>query len=260
MIHSLYCGFPASLDAAGRAMGLPEDKRKMGVGKQLIRYFCVPCTPTTRNGGRTRNLPHHDRAKWQLFRDYCRQDVATEMAVYRRLENYPIPESERCNWILDQYINMTGAKVDMQLVEGALELYGQVSTGLSEKAKALTGLDNPNSVSQLKKWVEENAGLELESLDKATVADLLADKDGKDLVKEVLRIRKELGKTSVKKYEAMEACACSDGIPVCATTAGSGGCCSSTVRTGQDALPGAWCRCRTFPGIISRTWLLPGGW
>lgn len=211
MVHSLYCGFPASLDAVGKAMGLPEDKRKMGVGKQLIRYFCVPCTPTARNGGRTRNLPHHDRAKWQLFREYCRQDVATEMAVYRKLEDHPIPEPERQNWILDQYVNMTGARVDMELVEGALELYGQVSAGLSDKAKALTGLDNPNSVPQLKKWVEENAGLALESLDKATVAGLLADKDGKGLVKEVLRIRKELGKTSVKKYEAMEACACSDG-------------------------------------------------
>ncbi len=211
MVHSLYCGFPASLDAAGRAMGLPEDRRKMGIGKQLVRYFCTPCVPTAKNGGRTRNLPHHDRAKWQLFRDYCRQDVATEMEIYRRLERYPLPEQERQNWILDQYINMTGVRVDRELVRGALELYGRVSAELSERAKRLTGLDNPNSVQQLKKWVGEHAGLEPESLDKATVAGILADKDGKHLVKEVLRIRKELGKTSVKKYEAMEACVCSDG-------------------------------------------------
>lgn len=211
MVHSLYCGFPASLDAAGRAMGLPEDKRKMGVGKQLIRYFCVPCTPTARNGGRTRNLPHHDPAKWQLFKDYCRQDVATEAEIYRRLERYPIPEQERQNWILDQYINMAGVKVDMDLIGSALELYGQVSGELSGRARRLTGLDNPNSVAQLKKWIQEHSGMELESLDKATVAEILADKDGEELVKEVLKIRKELGKTSVKKYEAMKACVCGDG-------------------------------------------------
>ena len=211
MIHALYCGFPASLDAVGRAMGLPEDQRKMGVGNQLIRYFCTPCTPTTTNGGRTRNLPCHDPKKWQLFCDYCRQDVATEMAIYQKLEGYPIPEQERYNWILDQYINMTGARIDLELVEGALELYGKVSEGLAGKARKLTGLENPNSVQQLKRWVEENAGLELKSLDKATVADILADKEGKALVKEVLRIRKELGKTSVKKYEAMRACVCGDG-------------------------------------------------
>ena len=211
MVHALYCGFPASLDAAGRAMGLPEDRRKMGVGKQLIRYFCTPCVPTMRNGGRTRNLPHHDRAKWQLFKDYCRQDVVTEMEIYRRLAGHPVPEQERQYWILDQHINMAGVRVDMELVAGALQMHGRISDELSEKAKALTGLDNPNSVAQLKGWVEENSGLELESLDKATVAELLADKDGEGLVKEVLRIRKELGKTSVKKYEALRACVCGDG-------------------------------------------------
>nr|WP_296484685.1 DNA polymerase [uncultured Acetatifactor sp.] len=211
MVHSLYCGFPASLDAAGKAMGLPKDRRKMGVGKQLIRYFCVPCTPTARNGGRTRNLPHHDHAKWRLFKEYCRQDVATEKEIYHRLEGYPIPEQERQNWILDQYINTAGVKMDLELIEGALELHGVVSQKLAGKARKLTGLDNPNSVAQLKNWVQEHSGLELESLNKATVAEILADKDSKDLVKEVLRIRKELGKTSVKKYEAMRACVCADG-------------------------------------------------
>lgn len=211
MVHALYCGFPAFLEAVGRAMEIPEDKRKMGVGKQLIRYFCTPCAPTMRNGGRTRNLPRHDRGKWQLFCDYCRRDVETEMEVYRRLKNYPIPEQERQNWILDQYINMTGVKTDAELIKGALELYGRVSAELSEKARGLTGLENPNSIQQLKTWVEEHAGLELESLNKATVADILADKDGNALVKEVLRIRKELGKTSVKKYEAMRTCVCGDG-------------------------------------------------
>ena len=211
MVHSLYCGFPASLDAAGKAMGLPEDRRKMGVGKQLIRYFCVPCTPTARNGGRIRNLPHHDPAKWKLFKEYCRQDVATEKEIYHRLEGYPSPEQERQNWVLDQYINTAGVKMDLELIKGALELHGGVSRELAGKARKLTGLDNPNSVAQLKNWVQEHSGLELESLNKATVAEILADKDGKELVKEVLRIRKELGKTSVKKYEAMRACVCADG-------------------------------------------------
>lgn len=158
MVHALYCGFPASLDAVGRAMGLSEDKRKMGVGKQLIRYFCTPCTPTTRNGGRTRNLPHHDRAKWQLFKDYCCQDVVTEMEVYWRLEKYPIPEQERRNWILDQQINTAGVRVDTELIAGALDLYGRISVELSGRARELTGLENPNSVAQLKQWVEENSG------------------------------------------------------------------------------------------------------
>lgn len=211
MVHALYCGFPASLDAAGKAMGLPEDRRKMGVGRQLIRYFCVPCTPTARNGGRIRNLPCHDPAKWKLFKEYCRQDVVTEAVIYQKLEKYPIPEQERQNWILDQYINMAGVKMDMELIGGALEMHELVSRELSGKARKLTGLDNPNSVAQLKNWVEEHSGLELESLNKATVAEILADKEGKELVKEVLRIRKELGKTSVKKYEAMRACVCADG-------------------------------------------------
>lgn len=211
MVHSLYCGFPASLDAAGKTMGLEADKRKMGVGKQLIRYFCIPCTPTARNGGRTRNLPRHDPEKWKLFKDYCRQDVVTEMEIHKRLENYPLPESEHQNWVLDQYINMTGVKMDRELIEGALELAARTNEKLSGRARKLTGLDNPNSVSQLKKWIEEHSGLELESLNKATVAEILADKDGKELVKEVLKIRKELGKTSVKKYEAMQTCICPDG-------------------------------------------------
>lgn len=211
LVHSLYCGFPASLDEAGKAMGLPGDKRKMGVGKQLIRYFCVPCAPTVRNGGRTRNLPGHDPEKWRLFKDYCRQDVATEMEIYRRLAKYPVPEQERQNWILDQCINTAGVKVDMDLINGALDLHGRISGKLAERARELTGIENPNSVALLKRWVEENSGTELESLDKATVAEMLADKDGDELVKEVLRIRKELGKTSVKKYEAMKTCVCGDG-------------------------------------------------
>lgn len=211
MVHSLYCGFPASLADAGRAMGFSEDKRKLGIGKSLIRYFCIPCAPSRTNGGRTRNLPAHEEGKWNLFKDYCRQDVVAEMEIHKRLEVHPFPESEHRNWILDQIINQTGVAMDTQLIEGALEIHTQIKEELSSRAKNLTGLDNPNSVAQLKKWVEDNSNLQLENLNKATVAEVLADKDGKELVKEALKIRKELGKTSVKKYETMAGCICADG-------------------------------------------------
>lgn len=211
MVHSLYCGFPASLADAGRAMGFSEDKRKLGIGKSLIRYFCIPCAPSRTNGGRTRNLPAHEEGKWNLFKDYCRQDVVAEMEIHKRLEVHPFPESEHRNWILDQIINQTGVAMDTQLIEGALEIHTQIKEELSSRAKNLTGLDNPNSVAQLKKWIEDNSNRQLENLNKATVAEVLADKDGKELVKEALKIRKELGKTSVKKYETMAGCICADG-------------------------------------------------
>ncbi len=211
MVHSLYCGFPASLADVGRAMGFSEDKRKLGIGKSLIRYFCIPCAPSRTNGGRTRNLPAHEEGKWNLFKDYCRQDVVAEMEIHKRLEVHPFPESEHRNWILDQIINQTGVAMDTQLIEGALEIHTQIKEELSSRAKNLTGLDNPNSVAQLKKWIEDNSNLQLENLNKATVAEVLADKDGKELVKEALKIRKELGKTSVKKYETMAGCICADG-------------------------------------------------
>ncbi len=211
MVHSLYCGFPASLADVGSAMGFSEDKRKMGIGKSLIRYFCIPCAPSRTNGARTRNLPMHDEGKWNLFKDYCRQDVVTEMEIHKRLETHPFPESEHRNWVLDQIINQSGVAMDTQLIEGALEIHAQIKDELSNRARSLTGLDNPNSVSQLKKWIEDNSDLQLDNLNKATVAEVLANKDEKELIKEALKIRKELGKTSVKKYEAMAGCICEDG-------------------------------------------------
>lgn len=211
MVHSLYCGFPASLDAVGKAMGFTEDKRKMGIGKSLIRYFCVPCAPSRTNGGRTRNLPAHDPEKWNLFKQYCCRDVVTEMEIDKRLASHPFPESEHRNWVLDQLINQTGVALDTDIINGALTIMDRVNDELTEKAKEITGLDNPNSVSQLKEWVQRNSDIEIESLNKATVSEILADKDGKELVKEALRIRRELGKTSVKKYETMRSCLCADG-------------------------------------------------
>ena len=211
MVHAYYCGLPGQLAQVGRALGLPENRQKMAVGKQLIKYFCVPCVPTKSNHGRTRNRWYHDRQKWELFKSYCIRDVETEMDIHKILERHPFPEAEHFNWVLDQYINLNGAAVDQDLISGALAISDQVQGELSGRARKLTGLDNPNSVAQLKQWIRENSDFELEDLKKQTVAEVLADKTGDDLIKEVLRIRKELGKTSVKKYEAMETCVCEDG-------------------------------------------------
>ncbi len=211
MVHALYCGFPASLAAAGDALGLKQDRKKMGAGKALIRYFCIPCAATKANGGRTRNHPRHSMEKWELFKSYCRQDVVTEREIYRILSAYPVPDTEWHNWILDQLINMDGTSVDMELVDGALAVSEKSREALSEKARNLTGLDNPNSVAQLKDWIRQNSGLEVESLNKATVAEILADIPEEDRTARVLKIRSELGKTSVKKYAAMKTCVCTDG-------------------------------------------------
>ncbi|MCI8357088.1 MAG: hypothetical protein HFI51_02910 [Lachnospiraceae bacterium] len=211
MVHAYYCGLPGQLGQLGKALGLPESRQKMSVGKQLIKYFCVPCTPTKNNYGRTRNRWYHDRQKWELFKSYCIRDVETEMEIHRILERHPFPEAEHFNWVLDQYINLDGVAVDQELIRGALDISDRIKDELSGRARKITGLENPNSVAQLKQWIRENSDMELEDLKKQTVAEVLADKSGDELIKEVLRIRKELGKTSVKKYEAMNTCVCSDG-------------------------------------------------
>lgn len=211
MVHAYYCGFPGQLGQAGKAMGLSQGKQKLAVGKQLIRYFCIPCNPTKTNYGRTRNYWYHDKQKWELFKTYCIRDVETEMELHKILNQHPFPKTEQNLWVIDQIINRTGVAVDQELIQGALNISAQMKNELSCRARSLTGLENPNSVAQLKQWVEENSDLELDNLNKQTVAEVLADKTGDELVKEVLRIRKELGKTSVKKYEAMAACMCSDG-------------------------------------------------
>lgn len=210
MVQALYCGFPGSLAGVGEAMGFQEDKKKMGIGKTLIKYFCIPCAATKANGGRTRNYPRHNIQKWELFKSYNYQDVVTEREIYHGLSQYPVPEEEWKNWQLDQMINIGGTAIDMELVEGALAISDQIRDELSGKAKDLTGLENPNSVAQLKKWVEDNSGLEIDSLNKATVAEILSG-DPAEGIREVLKIRRELGKTSVKKYEAMKTCVCEDG-------------------------------------------------
>lgn len=210
MIHAYYCGLPGQLGMLGKALGLPESRQKMAVGKQLIKYFCTPCKPTKSNYGRTRNLWHHDRRKWDLFKSYCIRDAETEMDIHRILMRHPLPDMEHQNWVLDQYINLNGVAMDTDLIRGALEISAQVQEQLSGRARELTKLDNPNSIAQLRQWIRENSDLELENLNKQTVAEVLGDKSGDEMVKEVLKIRKELGKTSVKKYEAMSTCMCQD--------------------------------------------------
>lgn len=209
-IHGLYCGYPAGLAKVGEALRIPQDKKKMGVGGALIRTFCVPCKPTKTNGMRTRTLPHHEPEKWRLFRGYCIGDVVAEKEILRRLSVFPVPDQEWQLWQLDQRINARGIACDLQLVEGALAVDEQVTGELRQEAIALTGLDNPKSVKQLTKWLEEETGEEVENLQKGTVSKLI-DKLDEGKARRVLEIRQELSKTSVKKYQAMQIVACADG-------------------------------------------------
>lgn len=211
MFHGLYCGYTAGLDATGKALGLPADKQKLSTGKALIRYFCVPCAPTKTNGGRTRNYPRHDPAKWALFKEYCIGDVTTEMEILHRLENFPVPPELEKQWQTDVLINARGVAVDMDMVRGALWIGETTRTQLTEEAVDLSGLDNPNSVKQLTQWLEEELDEELTDLRKDTVSRLLNGNMANDTARRMLEIRQELGKTSTKKYNAIEAAVCGDG-------------------------------------------------
>lgn len=212
MLHALYCGYPASLDAAGRAMGLPEDKKKLTTGKALIRYFCVPCKPSNANGNRTRNLPQHDPAKWALFKEYNGQDVVTEMEIERRLSAFPVPAFVQKQWETDLLMNARGVAADMEMVSGALVIGATVKSQLMAEARQLSGLDNPNSVKQLAQWLTDATGsdAEITSVTKETVATMLKQPQPAN-VQRMLEIRQELGKTSTKKYDALETCIADDG-------------------------------------------------
>lgn len=211
MFHGLYAGYTAGLDATGRALGLPEDKRKLNTGKALIRYFCVPCAPSKANGGRTRNYPHHAPERWELFKEYNRQDVTTEMEIERRLSAVPVPDFVQKEWETDLIINSRGVAIDMGMVEGALELGATVRNTLTTEAVNISGLNNPNSVKQLASWLESETGEEINGLRKDTVAKMLARDDNSPEVQRMLEIRQELGKTSTKKYDAIEQAVCQDG-------------------------------------------------
>ena len=210
MLHGLYAGYTAGLDATGRALGIPEDKQKLTTGKALIRYFCVPCKPTKANGGRTRNYPHHDPEKWELFKTYNGQDVVAEMEIERRLSVFPVPDFVQKQWETDLLINARGVAVDMDFCAGALELGEIIRAQLTDEAVQLSGLQNPNSVKQLARWLSAETGDDITTLRKETIKELLG-RDNADHVQRMLEIRQELGKTSTKKYDAIEAAVCDDG-------------------------------------------------
>lgn len=206
MAHGLYCGYTAGLDATGKAIGLPQDKQKLAAGKALIRYFCVPCRPTKTNGNRTWNQPWHAKEKWELFKEYNRQDVVTERAILNRLEQFPMPEAEQKQWQMDVLMNAFGVRVDTELIKGALYIDAVSTQELTEEAVRITGLGNPNSGAQLVPWLNTQCGRErFQDIQKATVADALDHReDYPEDVRRMLEIRQQLGKTSIKKYVAMD--------------------------------------------------------
>lgn len=209
MVKSAYCGLPLSLDMVSKVLDLKD--KKLETGKALIRYFSTPCKPTKVNGGRTRNLPHHAPEKWEMYKEYNRYDVLAEIEIDRRLEAYTIPAMEREIYRLDQDINDRGILVDRELVDSAIAVDREYTAGLVHRATELTGLENPNSVPQLKAWVERRAGCTVPSLDKEALADLAERFSGDSLVSEIIDIRRKLARTSVKKYQAMDRCAMEDG-------------------------------------------------
>lgn len=212
MAHGLYCGYTAGLDATGKAIGLPQDKQKLTVGKALIRYFCIPCKATKTNGGRPWNQPWHDKEKWELFKEYCKQDVITENEILQRLDRFPMPQEEEELWQMDVRMNAYGVRVDYELIEGALYIDDISSQKLTNEAVSLTGLKNPNSGAQLLPWINSRLAEPIEDIQKATIEELLAKEEELPAnIRRMLEIRQQLGKTSVKKYQAMNAARCKDG-------------------------------------------------
>ena len=205
MVWSATLGLPLSLENVGAVLGL--EKQKLSEGKELIRYFCVPCKPTKTNGGRTRNLPEHDREKWERFKEYNFRDVEAEMQIQQRLAKFPVLDFVWEEYWQDQEINDRGIGVDMEMVARAIAMDGRSKSELSTAMQELTELENPNSVQQMKQWLSEN-GMETDSLDKKAVAELL--KTAPEPLGEALALRQQLAKSSVKKYQAMENAVCAD--------------------------------------------------
>ena len=210
MLHGLYLGYPAGLAEIGEALELPQDKKKLNTGKALINYFCKPCRPTRANGMRMRNYPSHAPEKWELFKEYCRRDVETEMAVERNLSAFPVPDEVQRQWELDQRINAAGVALDTELIAGAVECSEMINSQLIEEAARLTGLSNPKSVKQLRDWLEKETSEDISSLNKENVAALMKTVPQEN-ARRVLEIRQELGKTSVTKYATMQNAICADG-------------------------------------------------
>lgn len=206
LVWGAYMGLPLSLEGIGKVLKL--ENQKMAEGKALIRYFCVPCKPTKANGGRMRNLPEHDPVKWSTFIAYNKRDVETEMAIQQKLSKFPAPDFLWAEYHLDQEINDRGIQLDMVLVDQAIAIDERSREELSAKMRQLTALENPNSVQQMKEWLTKH-GLEVDSLDKKAVKELL--KTAPPELAEVLELRRQLAKSSVKKYQAMQNAVCADG-------------------------------------------------
>jgi len=206
LVWSAYNGLPLSLDGVGKVLKL--DEQKLSEGKDLIRYFCVPCSPTITNGGRQRNLPNHAPDKWAMFKKYNIRDVDTEVGIQNRLSKYPVPDFVWDEYHLDQMINDRGILIDMGLVENAIAFDQRSKTELTQKLQGMTALDNPNSVAQMKSWLAEH-GVEAETLGKKAVAELI--KTAPSEIQDVLALRLQLAKSSVSKYQAMQRTVCSDG-------------------------------------------------
>ena len=206
MVHAATLGLPLSLENVGIVLGI--EKQKLAVGKSLIKYFCIPCTPTKANGYRTRNLPHHDRDKWNEFIKYNKRDVETEMEIHNRLAKFPVLEQEWDNYHLDQRINDYGIMIDLDFVNHAIRCDEENQENNIEKVKLITGVNNPNSPKQLKEWLIEQGMTEIDSLSKADVSRLLKDATGN--VEEILKLRQDIAKSSVKKYIAMQNVVCKD--------------------------------------------------
>lgn len=200
MIHAATLGLPLSLENVGIVLGL--EKQKLSIGKSLIKYFCVPCNPTKTNGYRTRNLPHHDREKWNEFIEYNKRDVETEIEIHNRLSKFPVLDQEWDNYHLNERINDLGIMIDMDFVNHAIKCDEENQENNIEKAKMITGVDNPNSPKQLKEWLLEQGMIGVDSLSKADVTRLLKDATGN--IEEILRLRQDIAKSSVKKYIAMQ--------------------------------------------------------
>ena len=210
MVHALTLGLPGSLEKVSKALKLDEDKAKMSVGKQLITYFCKPCKPTKANGGRVRNLPKDAPDKWATFKGYCIRDVVAERTIRERLTNYPMPTPEQRLWDLDQRINDRGVRVDLVLVREAIAFDTNFKGRLVDEAAKLTGLQNPGSGEQLKRWIEKEEGFFPASITKDNLPELMTQVQ-KPAVKEMLQLKQLMAKTSVKKYEAMDRARCDDG-------------------------------------------------
>ena len=208
-VLALTLGLPGYLAGVAQALNFPDDKQKMSIGRRLIEYFCKPCKPTKTNGGRIRNLPQHDGKKWELFKQYCGQDVEVERTILNKLDRFRPNEKEQRLWELDQKIVSAGILIDRVLVENAIKCDEQIKKDAMQQLKDITGLDNPNSVDQIKSWLEFSTGMRVSSLTKSVAQEMLQS-DLPANIKRVLELKLLISKTSVKKYSAMIGAACSD--------------------------------------------------